>query len=218
MPRQNLTDMLLYSFMQTLRVFDVEEIAATNAFNYLVDAYSTGDRTYHTLKHIHHVLSTIDILQAYAQDLTAVQLAAWFHDVIYHSQAKDNEEKSAEYAEELLSGLGIPINHITNVKRLILQTKYHQAAEDDIDSQVLLDADLAILAASPDEYREYADGIRQEYAWVSQAEYIMGRRQILERFLQRDCIYFTPLMFDMAEQSARRNLRGEIHSLSNHSG
>lgn len=214
MPTENLTNILLCRWLQTLAAFEVDHIAANNAFNHVVAAYSTGDRSYHTIKHIYHVLSKIDALQVDITNLPAVQLAAWLHDVIYNTQSQDNEEKSADYADELLSYLGIPVNQIATVTRLILNTKHHQAAVNDIDSQVLLDADLAILAASPREYLEYADGIRREYAWVLEAEYIVGRRQVLEGFLQRDRIYFTPLMFDVGEQSARLNLRLEIDSLS----
>ncbi|MGI8503731.1 MAG: HD domain-containing protein [Hassallia sp.] len=204
---------LFCQWQHTLQGFEVDQVQKSNAFNLLVEAYSSSDRYYHTLKHIYHVLKTIDNLQAYTRNLAAVQLAAWFHDVVYDTKGQNNEEKSADYACELLSSLGIPPSNITAVTCLIINTKHHQAAADDFDSQVLLDADLAILAANPVQYREYANSIRQEYAWVSEAEYIVGRRQILKSFLQRQRIYFTTLMFEVAEKPARRNLNAEIQSL-----
>ncbi|MEA5580007.1 hypothetical protein VB620_01470 [Nodularia harveyana UHCC-0300] len=201
-------------WQQTLQSFGVDQITAELTFAHLVTAYSTGDRHYHTLKHINHVLGTIDTLQAYAQDLPAVQLAAWFHDVVYNTQAQDNEEKSAHYADKVLSNLGIPTNTIATVNRLILNTKQHQAATEDYDSQVLLDADLAILATQPIQYQKYAHAIRQEYAWLSELEYITGRKKVLEHFLQQQSIYHTPLMCNIAEQSARFNLQAEIQTLN----
>lgn len=213
MPTENLTHILFSNWQHTLKPFGVEQVAAEKAFNCLVAAYSTPGRYYHTLKHIDHVLGTIQILQGYTNNLAAVQLAAWFHDVVYNSQAEDNEERSADYALELLSNLGIPESTIITVTRLILNTKKHQVAVDDYDSQVLLDADLAILATNPVQYLEYAHAIRQEYGWVAQAEYIIGRRQVLEEFLQRSHIYFTPLMSEFAEPSARGNIQTEIQSL-----
>ncbi|MBW4561397.1 MAG: hypothetical protein KME32_09595 [Mojavia pulchra JT2-VF2] len=207
-------DILLCRWQQTLQFFKLDQVVANNAFNDLVAAYSSPGRYYHTLKHILHILSTIDTLQAYIKEINAVQLAAWFHDIVYDTRSQDNEEKSADYAFNLLSNLGIPLDNIATVTRLILNTKHHQAAADDFDSQVLLDADLAILAADPIQYQEYANAIRQEYAWVTEADYITGRRQVLERFLQRDRIYFTPLMFEIAEQSARSNLKAEIKILN----
>ncbi|WP_318781225.1 HD domain-containing protein [Amazonocrinis nigriterrae] len=204
---------LFNRWQNTIQSFGVDQVAAKQAFTVILKAYSSCDRHYHSLKHIHHVLNTIDTLQAYAKNLAAVQLAAWFHDVVYDTQAKDNEERSADYACHMLSSLGVHLSDITIVNRLILNTKHHQAAADDYDSQILLDADLAILATSPIKYQEYAQAIRTEYAWVSETEYIAGRRQVLERFLQRQRIYFTPLMFDVAEQSARSNLQAEIQIL-----
>jgi len=210
---ENLTHILFSNWQHTLQPFGVDQVAADKAFNPLVAAYSTPGRYYHTLKHIDRILSTIQILQGYTNNLPAVQLAAWFHDVVYDSQAQDNEERSADYASELLSNLGIPETIISTVTRLILNTKDHQAAVNDYDSQVLLDADLGILATDPVQYREYTHAIRQEYAWVAEEDYIRGRQQVLEGFLRRSHIYFTPLMSEFAEPCARGNIQGEIKSL-----
>ncbi|MBD2611758.1 MAG: HD domain-containing protein [Nostoc sp. ZfuVER08] len=214
MSTENLTRILFSNWQRTLQPFDVDELAADKAFNQLITAYSSSDRHYHTAKHIHRVLNMIEILHGYTNNLTAVQFAAWFHDVVYDTQAEDNEQKSADYAVELLSNLGISESTIATVSRLILNTKNHQATIDDFDSQVLLDADLAIFAASPVDYAEYVYGIRQEYDWVSKAEYIAGRRQVLEKFLKRSHIYFTPLMLEFAEPFARSNIHEEIKYLA----
>ncbi|MBD2456415.1 hypothetical protein H6G80_20345 [Nostoc sp. FACHB-87] len=208
------THKLFHHWQHTLQFFGIDQDKIATTFTQLVDAYHTPGRYYHTLQHIDDVLHNIQALQAYAQHLPVVQLATWFHDVVYNSQAPDNEAKSAEYAGQVLTYLAIPQNQITTVQRLILNTKHHKAANDDIDSQILLDADLAILAAGSVDYQKYADAIRQEYAWVTESEYIQGRKQVLEKFLQRQRIYFTPLMFEVAEASARANLQAEIYNLS----
>lgn len=206
---------LFSQFRNTLKYFAISEPAIETVFTRLVECYSTPSRYYHTLEHIYHILNNIEILQIYTQNLPNVQLAAWFHDGVYNTQANDNEEKSANLACELLGKLGIPENAISHIARLIINTKKHQASPDDVDSQVLIDADLAILAASKSEYQKYADAIRQEYAWVPQDKYIAGRKQVLEKFLQREQIYFTPLMFEMAEAKARLNIEAEIQQLIN---
>jgi len=208
---KEITHSLFSQWKQTLQIFDVEQTAIAQSFTLITQAYCSADRHYHNLKHIHHVLSAIDTLQIYAQDLTSIRLAAWFHDIIYDTKSQDNEEQSAEYASELLKNLHIPVQNIETTANLILQTKYHQA-EDDIDSQILLDADLAILAGSIEEYQAYALAIRQEYAWVSNADYIVGRQQVLQRFLQRSRIYSTALMFQTSEKLARSHLEMEISS------
>ncbi len=210
MLKDNLTDTLLSYWLYTIQSFGVEEITATQVFNQLVTAYSSPNRYYHNLQHIHHVLNTIQILQGYAQNLLAVQLAAWFHDIVYNPETNDNEEKSADYAEEIFRSLNIPVNTVNTVTRLILLSKNHQVAGDDLDGQVFIDADLAILAIQPDKYQEYAQAIRQEYAWMSEENYVIGRKKVLEQFLVRPQIYFTPLMLEFAEIPARVNLRNEL--------
>lgn len=194
--------------------FSVESALGQKVFFDLVNAYSSIDRSYHNLRHVHQVLETIETLRSLSLDFSAIQLAAWFHDVIYNTTAQDSEEKSAEYAESILISLKIPPPTIARVKNLILTTKTHQAPSTDIDSHILLDADLAILGSSKSDYQSYARAIRQEYSWVPDAEYILGRKRVLQNFLQRDKIYLTPQMFTTLEKTARRNLQSEVATLS----
>jgi hypothetical protein len=105
----------------------VEAMLSEKVFLDLVIAYSSAGRVYHTLNHIQQVLKTIEQMRSLTLNLPTIQLAAWFHDVIYDSIAKDNEEKSAEYAEVVLNSLKIPKTIIAQVKNLILYTKTHQA-------------------------------------------------------------------------------------------
>ena len=97
---------------------------------------------------------------------------------------------------------------------MILSTKTHQTAKDEIDGQILLDVDLAILGAPSARYETYARAIRQEYSWVTEASYRAARVQILEAFLQRNRIYWTEPMFVALEVQARKNIRREISTLS----
>lgn len=213
MPNFNqITDKLFQNWYELLQNFDINQAAIKKTFTQIVSAYSTPNRYYHNLEHIHHVLEVIQTLKSQNEDLetTTVQLAAWFHDIVYDSKAKDNEEKSAEYAVEFLLSLSIPSNVIKNVKRLILTTQHHQTLTDDFDAQVLLDADLAILGSSATDYDRYTQSIRQEYIWVPEAKYFAARKKILENFLQRDNIYFTNLMQQTKDKIARTNLESEI--------
>jgi predicted metal-dependent HD superfamily phosphohydrolase len=194
--------------------YGVREPEAAAAFAKIASAYSGPGRFYHTLKHIWHVLETIRRLQSMAQDWPAVQFAAWFHDVIYDSQAKDNEEKSAEYAQIVLQKLNIPQEVVDTTTRLILCTKAHRAEPGDIDAQILLDADLAILGSPPESYQKYTQAIRLEYAWVSEPDYRAGRSAVLRNFLKRDRLYFTGQIFEALEKQARQNLEAEIKSLT----
>ncbi|MDY6896533.1 MAG: HD domain-containing protein [Cyanobacteriota bacterium] len=209
-------DKLFYRWSELLQNFDISQTATEQTFNKIVEYYSTPNRYYHNLKHINHVLETIQLLEDKTKYLgnnfetKTVKFAAWFHDIVYDTKTKDNEEKSAEYAAEALSSLSIPANVIKNVKKLILQTKNHYVSTNDLDAQILLDADFAILGSNPADYSKYTQAIRQEYIWVPEVEYFAARKKILENFLQRDNIYFTQFMQQTRENIARNNLETEV--------
>ena len=65
---------------------------------------------------------------------------------------------SADLAATVLTGLGVPVGNVDEVRRLVLLTAGHTATADDRNGALLCDADLAILAAVPDAYDEYAAG------------------------------------------------------------
>ena len=90
--------------------FSSESNSLNQIFWELVVVYSENNRFYHNLLHIQDVLNIASILEPLADNFVAIQMAAWFHDIIYDSKAKDNEEKSAEYAFVSLSYLDIPLS------------------------------------------------------------------------------------------------------------
>ncbi|HEY9607555.1 MAG TPA: hypothetical protein V6C85_38575 [Allocoleopsis sp.] len=204
-----------------LNTFQVEQQDSQELFLDLVTAYSSSGRYYHTLEHIQQVLETIESIRTtnstsrwQSASFPTIGLAAWFHDVIYDPQANDNEEKSADYAVATLDRLGISTFTVESVKQLILNTKTHQALAEDIDSQILLDSDLAILGATEWQYKAYARSIRQEYSWIAEEAYRVGRKQVLQKFLQRERLYFTDRLFSDLEMRARHNMQTEVAALS----
>ena len=191
-----------------LRTWGVPPIQADRTFEEIAQAYSGSGRFYHTLDHVLAVLATVESLATHAINLNAVKLATWLHDVIYDSKASDNEERSAQYAERLCEELAIPEG--PPVASLILKTKTHDSGGD-ADAQVLIDADLAILGASEKVYRDYAEKIQQEYAWVQEPQYRQGRQRVLESFLARPRIFH---FLGHLEEPARRNMAAGIARLA----
>lgn len=198
------------SWESALQPFEVEPRLTQKVFLDLVRAYSGVGRFYHTLEHIQHTLETIEQMRSIAVNFPTIQLAAWFHDLIYDPKAKDNEERSADYAVMSLTKLKLPSTNVERVRSLILSTKTHQTLLTDIDSQILLDSDLAILGSSEWEYRTYAQAIRQEHSWLCSELYKSGRKQVLLKFLQRERIYFTNEIFVKLEGRARENMQAEL--------
>ena len=192
--------------------------ACRSAFDDLAARYAEAHRHYHTLDHVRAVLDAVNGIGTTAWNPAALELAVWFHDVVYDTHAGDNEEKSAAHARAILGPLGAAAMVVDETARLILLTKSHEAHAADGDGRTLLDADLSILGAGEGEYDRYAAAIRREYAWVEEDAYRTGRRRVLEGFLRRPRIYHTEALFARLEQSARRNLRREIAALGRKDG
>lgn len=180
----------------------------------IVKYYEGNGRYYHTLRHIQNVLEVIDSAQAYAEDLPAIKLAAWFHDIIYDVHRNDNETQSAIYASNVLQKLGIAAETITKASYMIRATKHNRGCPDDIDCQIMLDADLATFASEWDLQIEIEQAIRQEYAFVPEPAYRAGRQAVLQNFLKRERIYCTDWMHAEGERTARQNIERSIAALN----
>jgi predicted metal-dependent HD superfamily phosphohydrolase len=201
-------------WLRLLAALEVDSEEGRDVFGTVVEWYSSPGRVYHTLEHIGAVLDALVRLGATPERDPALLLAAWFHDAVYDSRAADNEEQSARLAERVLHGLGVQQAVVEETARLILLTKTHVAAAEDGAGRRLLDADLAVLGESEQVYREYARGIRREYAWVPEEDYRAGRSKVLGTFLGRPAIYATELFRAEREAAARGNLRQEMAELS----
>ncbi len=172
----------------------------------LVARWSTG-RGYHDLTHLAEVLERLAELGA--GDDVELQLAAWFHDAIYDG-GPDAEERSAQLAEETLADTGVDV---AEVARLVRLTARHRPAPDDRRGLLLVDADLAVLAAPPARYAAYVAGVRSEYAALSDADFARGRAAVLRDLAAKPTLFHTPEARARWEVLARDNLARELATL-----
>jgi predicted metal-dependent HD superfamily phosphohydrolase len=177
----------------------------------LLARWSETHRKHHTVAHLHEMLDAIGLLaeSGIEFDREAVELAAWFHDAIYEVGRDDNEDRSAELARELLASS--PIRD--EVARLVLLTKTHEVADDDVNGAVLSDADLSVLGSEPLRYRAYAAAVREEYAGVPDDVFKHARAQVLRALLDGP-LFHTPAGRERWEQLARRNIAEEVAELT----
>jgi len=201
-----------------LKPFGGKKPIAREVYERTALAYSSEGRFYHTLAHVGQVLGVAKFLSEsgdchFGSDShLALLLAAWFHDVVYDPRRDDNEAQSVVWMKKALRPFGIPVLILEETVNLILATRNHIASPDHLSTQILLDADLSILGAPPEIYRQYAVAIRQEYNFVSDNAYRSGRRAVLERFLARPQIFHHPITFAALEKQARGNMMEEIHT------
>jgi predicted metal-dependent HD superfamily phosphohydrolase len=138
-----------------------------------------------------------------------VAYALWFHDAVYELDRHDNEQESANWAHASLTAAGVQVDVAERVYALIMAT-CHSDRPSSPDAQLVVDIDLAILAASPDRFEEYERQIREEYQHVPEKIFLAKRRAVLGSFLERLQIYLTPAYGQRFESIARYNLKSRI--------
>lgn len=180
----------------------------------LLTRWAEPHRRYHTTAHLTAVLDRIDTLAGHAADPDAVRLAAWFHDAVYRPDRSENEERSAALAERALPEAGVADDITAEVARLVRLTVTHDPAAGDTNGEVLCDADLAILAAAPKEYAEYAAQVREEYGFVPDDAFRDGRAAVLRQLLGLPRLFRTPHGIAEWEPRARQNLLTELELLT----
>lgn len=182
-------------------------------FKIVKSAYSAKGRYYHNLQHIEFGLERIKEANKVIDFPNALELAWFYHDFVYNPNAKDNEEKSAEYCRNVCEGKKLRKDFIERIERLIIATK-HLFVPRENDEKLIVDIDLSIFGQKEKIFDEYESNIRKEYSFVRDEDFRKGRKEILERFLNRDSIYLTDFFRRKYEKRARENLERSIIKLS----
>ncbi len=173
-------------------------------------SWSGMGRHYHALSHLEACLRELDEFRALAVRPAEVELALWFHDVVYRTWRKDNEAQSAALAERLLRAA--PADTVERIRQSILATQ-HRDEELAGDTALVVDIDLSILGAAPETYAQFERAIRREYWWVPRARYVAGRSRILASFLGRATIYQHDALYSKYEARARANIGAALRQL-----
>ena len=205
--------MKMNNFRNTLKEFfdldlpQADEALVEACMGDVVAHYSESHRHWHNGNHVSQMLDFV--FMAPKGGKTHQLLDVIFHDVIYDPKSSTNEEDSLDFMKTWLTKLYDDPQDFwpdRNWDAGILATKTHQS--DNLDIQVVLDADLEILSKSWDEYWAYAQAIRVEYSHVSDTDFARGRADFMEKFLEKP-IYLTEFMREY-EVVARENIQREI--------
>ena len=197
--------------MDWLSLWGDEEDKFVDVYDGLVEMYGEAGRFYHNLDHVASCLVEFDGVSGLAVHSFEVQLALWFHDVVYDARGGDNVERSVDYAVDALGGLIDEVS-LSRVCELIYATR-HDGCVSWWDMGLVVDIDLSILGKPWGVFEKYEKAIRLEYGWVPLEDYCKGRAGILGGFLERDYIYYSGYFRWMYEEQARRNLEYSIDSL-----
>ncbi|PZT98199.1 MAG: hypothetical protein DI622_22645 [Chryseobacterium sp.] len=158
------------------------------------------------------MFSELDAVNVRISNYLNISFSVFYHDIIYDSSSKSNEEKSADFAKERLQQLNINETDISEIYHQILATKAHQNS-DNKDLNYLLDADLSILGKDLEIYIDYTRKIRKEYSIYPDLLYKPGRKKVLKHFLEMENIFKTDYFREKYEKQARKNIEWEIDNL-----
>ena len=194
---------------------------ARKAGEELVDRWREPHRVYHSTLHLAVALDALDAVATEARvserTLWRARLALWFHDAVHDGVARQDEERSAELAAELLgplAGTGVSTGDIDEVARLVMVTADHDPAPDDVVGGLVSDADLAVLGGTPAVYTRYTRQVRAEYCDVPDALFRAGRAQVLRTLLDGGPLFRTAPGAARWEDAAEANLRDELAALA----
>jgi pantetheine-phosphate adenylyltransferase/dephospho-CoA kinase len=173
-------------------------------FERVIAEYSSKNRFYHALSHILAGLSELRQVRFFAVEPDALELAWWYHDIVYDPLSGANEEKSIDALKNCLNGSGIRKDIIDRASDLILWTK-HDDIPKNIDAQIIVDIDFSIFGKSNSEFDDYEDKIRREYHMIPEEKYRKGRKEFISNLLKRKSIYTTDFFKKKYETIARIN-------------
>lgn len=136
---------------------------------------------YHNFNHALDVCSAVNTLalldKVNYKNRFLLKTAALLHDIIFIPGAKDNEEKSAEFAKQYLTRIGYSAQEAQKVGQLILATKIPQNPKNYLEKS-LCDADLDNLGRA--DCFDQREKVRLEFNAPKNREWYQQILQLLE--------------------------------------
>lgn len=201
--------MLAKEFAEAVSRYNNDTARAGKLWDEIEKSYTAKKRYYHNQSHLENLLKELTSIKESIEDWDCVIFSIAYHDIVYNTLQKDNEEQSAALAEQRLTEIAFPPDRINKCVQQILATKGHTVS-DNQDTNFFTDADLSILGASWYIYEAYFKSIRKEYSYYPNLLYNPGRKKVLQHFLSMDKIFKTDKFFSKYEEQARKNLSAEL--------
>lgn len=171
----------------------------------LVDGYRETQRYYHTLEHIEHCLRMFDACRDLLQAPDAVELAVWFHDLVFEPGQPDNELRSAELYRDLARGVQDQAL-IDHVYGLVMATLHNGFALDGIDVEYIVDIDLSSFGLDWEEFLHDSENLRRENPHLEDSAYYRNQGYFQARLLERPRFFLSDFFYQRYEERARTNL------------
>lgn len=166
--------------------------------------YQEPHRYYHNLGHLEHCLAQLDVAKDHVAELKATEMALWFHDIIYHYGARDNEILSAAFFRNVAEST-MPAQFIDRVCEFIIATQ-HTGAAQDAGIAFVVDIDLSGFGLPWEDYLVDSDALRNEADNVGDAQYYQGKLRFLGELQQWSSLFQSPFFRNRLEATAQSNI------------
>ncbi len=186
-------------------------------------AWNTEGRAFHNARYLATVMERLDELEGAASDTDVLRIALAYRgaqeEVGWEESDLCGTPASVPATVDLhgLIELGVDEDSVDRVRQLIRQLSQHRPDDTDLDGRILVDADLSMLAAPPQQYRRLIAGLKSETSYLDFAEFLKHRRSLVRALLARRNIFFSPIARKW-DESARQNLEAEMAGINKHIG
>ena len=187
----------------------------------LMQRWNAPNRQLHNVRRLMNTLTHIDEIASSAHDPDILRVAAWYHGAFLNKaleiklggfQANFAATRCIDHAHNRLTNLGVADEVVARIDELIAVLTRHRAPRSDFDAQVLVDADLAGLACSPQDYKKLRTSLRAELSELDDLQFVKARLALVKKLLSYETIYQSPLG-SAWENTARANLEVELTRL-----
>jgi dephospho-CoA kinase len=162
-------------------------------------------RVYYTWLYVEHTLKMLKDVRHHAANPSAIEWALKFQHAYFLPSVANNKEMSARLASDWLDE-----DLAEEVARLIMVTVDCDPDDGDIDSQIMSDCELAILAASPPVFQNLEWKLWMQYRPMTATDFRTRRIAQFKSLMEREHIFRTDHFRLMYERQARENLETAI--------
>lgn len=207
-----MSQVLEAKWQQLCEHLKLPEQQATSVFLTICESYREKHRIYHTLSHLEYIWQELDTVENQSLIGADMQLAVWYHSIVYRPGRNDNETKSVTRLQSDGHFLGIDKDVINAASDIILAKVKHQS-NGRICCDYFLDINMVICGAQPEVYQRYVEAITKENKRVPRFMFRRRRTQFLRQTLSNPKIFLTEHFAKRYEYRARQNLNAELTQL-----